>query len=289
MVKPGLMRAVRTLRALREHVCRPPWVRPGHFYSPTTSQEDIDRALSWNDNVAGVDLREAEQLDLFKQLAPRLSEAPQDRYQSGNNMYDVADAAFLHAMLCYLRPRRVIEVGSGHSTAMLLDTAERQSIDINVTCIEPYPDRLLKLLRPDDAVELVRNRVQDVSLTIYDTLKAGDILLIDSTHVAKAGSDVLWLFLRVLPRLSPGVVVHVHDVFWPFEYPETWLREGRDWNEAYLLQAFLCHNSGWDILLFSSWLWQTRRQLLPQGLQLSHPGAFWMQRKLRLLNAGRGS
>jgi predicted O-methyltransferase YrrM len=234
--------------------------------------------LSWRDEPPGVDLRSREQVDLTVKIAPMLSEAPRDRYRPHNNMFGSADAAVLHAMIRHLKPRRIVEVGSGYSTAMLLDTAERAGLEIEVTCIEPYPDRLLHLLMPHDKVSLISEPVQGVSLTTFTRLEANDILFIDSTHVVKAGSDVLWLFLHVLPRLRAGVAVHVHDIFWPFEYPDAWLREGRDWNETYLLNAFLCHNKSWDLLFFSSWLWKKHPQLLPADLREAAPGSLWMQR-----------
>jgi predicted O-methyltransferase YrrM len=193
-------------------------------------------------------------------------------------MYNTADGAVYHAMLRRLRPRRVLEVGSGYTTALLLDTAERHDLDVQVTCVEPYPDRLLSLLREGDEVELVRSGAQDVPVDAYTALEPGDLLFIDSSHVAKAGSDVLWLYLRVLPRLAPGVFVHVHDILWPMEYPEDWLRQGRDWNEAYLLNAFLCHNEEWDVVLFSSWLWALHPETIPAPLRGMRPGSFWMQR-----------
>jgi hypothetical protein len=98
-------------------------------------------------------------------------------------------------------------------------------------------------------------------VSAFSELEAGDFLFIDSTHVVKAESDVVWLFLHVLPHLKPGVIVHVHDILWPFEYPEEWLRERRDWTEGYLVHAFLAGNAEWEILLFSSWLWQCHPEL----------------------------
>jgi len=98
--------------------------------------------------------------------------------------------------------------------------------------------------------------------------------------VVKAGSDVVWLFLHVLPMLAAGVVVHVHDVFWPFEYPAQWLRQRRDWTEAYLVHAFLAGNAGWEILFFPSWLWQCQPELVPQPLAQERPGSIWL-RKVR--------
>ena len=160
-------------------------------------------------------------------------------------MFGHADAALYRAILSYLRPSRIIEVGSGFSTAVALDEADANPglAGLEITCVEPYPQRLLALLRSSDHVTLLRCPVQDVPLEAFDKLGAGDILFIDSSHVAKAGSDVTWLLLRVLPRLVPGVAVHLHDIFWPFTYRADWLEERRDWNEAYFLHAFLSGNA----------------------------------------------
>jgi predicted O-methyltransferase YrrM len=274
-----MLRAARIARGLWTVLRRPPWVAPGHFSSPLTGPADVERALSWSDDLPGLDLREREQLELARTLAPSFGDVPRGRYQPANPVFGAADAALHQAMLRHFRPRRVIEVGSGYSTAVLLDTAERHGLKVDLTCVEPYPERLLALLRPGDDVDLVRAPVQEVPLETYATLRAGDLLFIDSTHVVKAGSDVLWLYLHVLPRLAPGVLVQVHDVFWPFEYPREWLREGRDWNEDYFLHAFLCHNDAWELLLFGSWLWVHHPDLVPEALRSPGAGGLWMRRR----------
>lgn len=278
----ALRRAYQTVRAVGGAVTQPPFVPNGHFYSPVNGPADVARALTPIEDLPGVSLREAEQLELFGELTPLFEDAPHRRYRagagSGNSMYDSADALVYRAFLRRLRPRRVIEVGSGFSTAMLLDTADQQLPELSVTCVEPYPDRLNSLLLPEDRVELIAAPVQDVPVETFTVLEADDVLFIDSTHVAKAGSDVLWLFLHVLPRLAQGVVVHVHDIFWPFEYPAQWLKEGRSWNENYLVHAFLCHNEAWRIELFSSWLWHRHADVVPQELRGQEPGALWLRR-----------
>jgi predicted O-methyltransferase YrrM len=273
-----LRRAYHSMHALTDAVVRPPYVRSGHFYSPVSGEADVERALGWDDDTPGVQLRAEAQVELFGELKPLFEGVPQRRYRPANGMYDAADALVYQAFVRRLKPRRVIEVGAGYSTAKLLDTAERYVPELEVTCVEPYPDRLLGLLLPEDKVDLIAAPVQDVPMDTYSRLESGDVLFIDSTHVAKAGSDVLWLFLRVLPRLAKGVVVHIHDVFWPFEYPAEWLREGRAWNEDYLLHAFLCHNEAWRIELFSSWLWQRHPDLVPPELRGDHPGSIWLRR-----------
>jgi len=277
-VRP-LRRAYQSVNALSDAVVRPPFVRSGHFYSPVNGGPDVERALTWSEDLPGVDLRPQAQLELFRELAPLFDGVPDRRYRPANGMYDAADALVYQAFVRRLQPRRVIEVGAGFSTAKLLDTADKFAPELQVTCVEPYPDRLLGLLQPEDKIDLIAAPVQDVPVETFTRLESGDVLFIDSTHVAKAGSDVLWLFLRVLPRLAKGVVVHVHDVFWPFEYPEQWLREGRSWNEDYLLHAFLCHNDAWQVELFSSWLWKQHPDLVPEGLRSDNPGAIWLRRR----------
>jgi predicted O-methyltransferase YrrM len=212
------------------------------------------------------------ELHLSPPVGPRWSA------KESNNMYGRADSTIYAAILRRFKPHRVIEVGSGYSTAVLLDTAAADEFETEVTCIEPYPKRLESVLVPTDDVTIWCQPVQDVPLSYFNALRSGDILFIDSTHVAKAGSDVCWLFLRVLPLLAPGVLVHIHDIFWPFTYPETWLREGRDWNESYLLNALLVDTTRWEIVLFSSWLWQNRADLVPVNLRNEHPGSIWIRR-----------
>ena len=114
-------------------------------------------------------------------------------------------------MVRWLEPKRIIEVGSGFSTAKLLDTAELFLPSLELTCVEPNPERLRALIEPDDRVDIIAAPVQEVPLEKLTSLEDGDVLFIDSTHVAKAGSDVRWLYLHVLPRLASGVVVHIHD------------------------------------------------------------------------------
>ena len=270
-----LSRAARTVRAIRAAVSRPPYVAPGHFYSPLTSGEDISRALSWEREAPGVNLDEDAQLALAASLATTVGEPPPGPRWSGgpeNRMFGWADASVYRAVLGWLQPKRIIEAGSGYSTMIALDEG------YPVTCIEPHPDRLLSLAKPGDPMTLVRQSVQDVPLSLYEELEAGDILFIDSSHVAKAGSDVCWLVLHVLPRLPPGAVVHLHDIFWPFEYPAAWLREHRDWTEGYLLHAFLYGNTRWEILWFSSWIWRCHQEVVPEHLRAEDPGSIWLRK-----------
>jgi len=232
-------------------------------------------------------MAEDDQRKLAGELAGMWRDAPIGRrpgwrYHQNNDMFVLSDAAVLHSILRHVRPRRYIEVGSGFSSAMALDTADRYLPGLEFTFIEPYPERLLGLLRDADSerTTLIRSGVQDVSLEVYRQLSAIDVLFIDSTHVVKSGSDVNWLLFEVLPTLASGVVVHFHDFFWPFEYPELWLNEKRAWNELYMLRPYLSYNSAVRMMLFNSWLWQAEpelvRDVLPQAAG-ERPGSLWLQ------------
>lgn len=273
-----LRHIARIIRAVRADLVRPPWVSPGHYYSPISSAEDVDRALSWPAEVPGVELRADAQTTLMCELDLSLPAGPRWSAGESNNMYGRADATIYAAILRKYRPRQVIEVGSGYSTAVLLDSAAADEFVTKVTCIEPFPERLESVLVPADDVTLLSQPVQEVPVSYFKVLGTGDILFIDSTHVAKVGSDVCWLLLRVLPLLESGVIVHIHDIFWPFMYPEAWLREGRDWNEGYLLNALLVDSARWEIMLFSSWLWQHHADLVPVDLRNDQPGSIWIRR-----------
>lgn len=243
---------------------------PGHFYSPIPSIADLerDRARIFGRparELPGIELDAPGQLTLMQRFAEDFyrdmpfNETPLEglRYGFANTAYAHTDAIFLYCMIRYLRPNRIIEVGSGHSSCVTLDTNELFfENSIKCTFIEPYPKLLKSLLKPgdEDRINLIGTRVQDVDLAVFDALEANDILFIDSTHVSKTGSDVNYLFFEVLPRLNPGVHIHFHDIFYPFEYPESWAFQGRAWNETYLLRAFLQHNKDFCITLFANYL-----------------------------------
>ncbi|BDX34720.1 hypothetical protein TUM20985_52670 [Mycobacterium antarcticum] len=233
----------------------------------------------------GYELHVDEQLVMANRLGPKWSHFSKswDRYSPDNVWFGLGDGAVYYSMLTTLRPKRVVEVGSGFSSAIALDVRDSELPDMELTFIEPYPKRLLGLLKGRDpaATTIHRKAVQDVPVETFDILDEGDILFIDSTHVSKPGSDVNWLLFRILPRLKPGVIVHVHDIFYPFEYPETWLRERRSWNESYLLRSFLSYNSSFEILFFSSWVWQKHPEIVaryfPDAAHES-PGSLWLRR-----------
>ena len=272
----------------------------GHFYSPLPDLNEVARSdhLFRKDVDLGesIDLRPDSQLESLKGFASYYGDFPwKERCTTGyrfhlqQSWFCHGDALILYSMLRHLRPKRVIEVGSGFSSALMLDTSD-QFLDSSIlfTFIDPYPDRLLSVLREDDAplVTLHRLPVQEVPLECFKALEAKDILFIDSSHVSRIGSDLNFLLFEVLPVLKPGVVIHFHDIFWPFEYPREWVLTKRAWNESYALRAFLQFNSDFRVTFFNSFIEHAFRdevdELMPFFLNDSG-GSLWIERNQKTL------
>jgi predicted O-methyltransferase YrrM len=291
---------VRTLESELDTIRRsaedaPQMFPPGHYYSPVPSLADIsarqDSIFAVPNELPEIDLAEQEQLGFLRDIAPFAQDADLvehatqgHRYYLDNDFFSFGDGVVLQSILRSQRPRRLIEVGSGYSSALILDTNERYlNGALHCTFIEPDPERLHGLLNnaDRDRCEIVVSPLQDLDLTFIDELGPNDVLFIDSSHVSKAGSDVNLLIFDVLPRLQSGVFVHFHDIFYPFEYLKEWVREGRCWNEAYILRAYLQRNSGYRIRLWNSYLAECHRDetaaLLPRW-DRNTGGSLWLQR-----------
>jgi predicted O-methyltransferase YrrM len=242
----------------------------------------------------GLRIDEQAMLALWRSFQPYLETQPfpeektaGHRYWFNNPAFGHGDGTVLHCMMRRFQPRRMVEVGSGYSSACMLETAETfLADDASLTFIDPRPELLEGLLSaepPRRKVEILPIPVQQAPLDLFTALQANDLLFIDSTHVLKTGSDVAFELFEVLPRLNPGVLVHIHDIGWPFEYSRKWaVEENRSWNEAYGLRAFLTFNDAFDILFFNDYF---RRKQAP-ALQRIAPwvpansgGSIWLQRR----------
>jgi len=271
-----------------------PWVPPGHYYSPIVDPRVLAaRADSVFDRAAplpGIDLQLDAQTALLRRLAVHhadlpFGERPIDglRYGYDNTNFAYADAILRACMIREFRPRRIVEVGCGYSSCVTLDINERFfGGAIECSFVEPYPELLQSLIKPDDRIKLIAKPVQDVDPALFASLGPNDFLLIDSTHVSKAGSDVNHHFFKILPALAPGVIVFFHDVFHPFEYPPGWFfDENRSWNELYLLRAFLSYNRDYEILLLTDSIEHHHpglvAALMPRAAA-NLGGSFWMRR-----------
>jgi len=268
----------------------------GHYYSPIPSNEDVLAYIKSrkppNNELPGIKLNEERQHALLSEYVhfyPDIPfperKTPASRYYYDNSLFGYSDAIFLYGFLRKYKPKRIIEVGSGFSSAVMLDTIDSCfSQKPEITFIEPYPERLISLLREGDRkqVRLIDKKIQEVSPDIFSALKSGDFLFIDSSHVVKCGSDLQFLMFEIVPRLESGVVVHFHDVFYPFDYPSEWLMDGRYWNEDYFLRAFLSYNSEWSIRFFNSYVHFMFGDLIREKMPLcaKNPGgSLYIQRE----------
>jgi predicted O-methyltransferase YrrM len=262
------------MQAQLERLNQSDWVPSGDYYSPIPSQKDMraEEHIIWGDvprTLPSVDLNEPGQLALFDELKRYYHELPfRDKPQPGlrfyfeNDWFSYGDGTILYSMIRHLRPKRIIEIGSGYSSAVMLDTNDLFfQGTIACTFVEPNPERLLSLLRDGDQQhhQVIRKRIQDVELDRFRALEPGDILFVDSSHVSKVHSDVNWIFFQILPRLRPGVVIHFHDIFVGFEYPKEWVFQGRAWTEDYLLRAFLQYNRAFQVQFFNNYFGHSPR------------------------------
>lgn len=240
---------------------------PGHFYStiPDTKEICLNSKFVFDlsaMDIPGVDINENAQLELAQAFIDFYSELPfpdkkidDCRYYYDNQWFSYGDAISLYSIMRIFKPRRVVEVGSGYSSAAMLDIDE-QFFDnqIEFVFIEPHPARLNNLLQHKDRkrIRIFDKPVQKAPTDFFLSLCENDILFIDSSHVAKMYSDVNCLIHNVMPLLSKGVLIHFHDILWPFEYPKSWFNFGIAWNEAYIVRAFMQYNSLFEIVFFNS-------------------------------------
>lgn len=279
-------------------------LKRAEFYTPLVDVAEVerDRARVFDRarQVLGIDLNDAGQRALFDELVPLYSEVPFPdlkhsgmRYYYLNPSFPCPDAIMLYSIMRRFRPHRIVEFGCGFSSCVMLDTIERfLNGTVHCTFVDPYPALLRSLVRPGDLEyhTLVPRRAQDTPLSMIEGLKENDILFIDSTHVVKTGSDVSHLLFEAIPRLKPGVLVHFHDMFWPFEYPENWIFEQCfSWNELYAVRAFLHYNTEFEILFFTNWFQKQHEHLLRLNMPLclrGGGGSLWLRRRARSTAVG---
>jgi len=286
----------RRLRIIRDMLNKDifvPWVNIEHFYSPFPSKKVI-RNYAFEivpDQISSINLQTEEQINLLCDLERFYISLPFSevktnnlRYYYLNSYFSYSDAIFLFLMIRKLKPKKIIEVGSGYSSSVMLDTNELyQNHEIVFTFIEPYPNRLKTLLKKEDLkyVTIHEDIVQNIPLDTFRQLQDGDILFIDSSHTTKLNSDVNYIIHEILPVLSKGVYIHFHDIFYPFEYPKDWFEDGRAWNEQYILRAFLQYNHHFEIILFNSYLEKKIPDVLREKLPLTlkHRGqSIWIKK-----------
>lgn len=271
---------------------------PVHYYSPVPEVRGIDPDV-WQRRspLPGLQFQSDHYLSLLKEFSRRFGDeyaAFQDASTSPagfylyNNAFSSGDAEVLFCMVRSLRPRRIVEIGAGFSTlvtasALRRNYAEDSDYCCSYTVIEPFPERGLKAIREISKIAAVP--VQEVALHYFEDLSKDDILFIDSSHVAKIGSDVVFEYLDVFPRLKAGVHIHAHDIFIPADYPPRLVRKGKFfWNEQYLLHAFLAFNPEFEVMWPGHFMHlmhsEELRKVFPGYADAPiEPSSFWMRRR----------
>lgn len=263
------------------------------FNSPLPDVERLP-AWVWDDlrEPAGIDLRLPEAGALLTEaLRPYVAEfdpprtpRPGRRYYLENGMYESVDAETLYAILRHFKPARVIELGSGASSNVIAEAQaanEHEGSPLRHTIFDPFPFTASPLGPVE--TEVHRRRTEDIDPATFSELGAGDVLFVDTTHTVKTGGDVPRLILDVFPRLREGVLIHVHDIFIPYDYPREWVIDRRRaWAEQYLLQAFLAFNDSYEVLFPAHALTRRSpdlvRSVIPSFAAGAAPGAFWIRR-----------
>ncbi|GLQ86734.1 class I SAM-dependent methyltransferase [Dyella flagellata] len=272
----------------------------GHFYSPVVDPSEIsartDQIWPVHPAILGIDFNDASHQSILAREFPRFYpqyDYPEHLQESEtlssfftqNSQFSWLDSRLFFVLLRAWRPARILEVGSGFSTLLAADVKRRfLDGDLDLTCIEPYPRPFLHH-GFDGLTRLIEQKVQDVPMAEFLRLEAGDILFIDSSHVAKTGSDVNYLYFDVLPRLKPGVRIHVHDVFFPHDYPKEWvIDQNRSWNEQYVLRALLMYSNAFEVIFSSSYAYwrfpeQVRSALAYADGRYFDGGSIWFERR----------
>ncbi|MCI9083454.1 MAG: class I SAM-dependent methyltransferase [Lachnospiraceae bacterium] len=262
-----------------------------HYESPYCQYRELELFRQQNNlELLDLDLNTDVQLHFIPKLTAFANDylsAQQKgdlRYKINNGWFGVGDAILLHSMIREYQPQRIFEIGSGFSTCVMLDTKEYWSncSNVQITCIEPYPDRLFSNIKKDDNIDIKSLFVQKIDLSEFESLEENDILFIDSSHVTKTGGDIIYEYFNILPRLKSGVLIHIHDILYPFTYPERWILEGRAYNEAYVLRALLMNSSAYEIIYWNDMMSTNHiSQLMEHGLRkdVLEGSSLWLRKK----------
>lgn len=210
------------------------------------------------------------------------SNGDETQYFFNNTWFGSVDAEVLYSVLRRFQPANVVEVGSGFSTRLMRKAIKDGRLATKITSIDPQPNTSVSPYADD----YIGMPVEDLAAErLLDLLGPGDVLFIDSSHTATTGGDVPYLFLEILPRLRPGVLIHIHDIFLPFDYPAQWAFEGWGWNEQYLVHAFLAYNDAFEIIWPGQYMWERHRaeilQIVPNAPLTANPSSLWIKNVAR--------
>lgn len=273
---------------------------PGHFYSPIPDLSYIkkksDIIFDRSSKVTGIEFNIDKQYEILKSIGKNVYTnfnhfifKPDKLYNPDNIYYQYHDVVSLFSIIMTYKPKNIIEIGCGFSSAAMIDINQHY-LDNNLflTFIEPFPEnRLNNVLTKSNhkAFKLVEKYIQDVDIDEFKNLVQNDILFVDSSHVSKTGSDLNHIIFNILPELKSGVIIHFHDIHYPFEYPKEWVEKGYSWNESYILRAFLTNNKEYEIIYMNSFLNEVNSELYLSLLNTkieynyAEAGSIWIKKK----------
>ena len=274
---------------------------PVNFYSPIPDIADLDTRKVWSNKskMSGINFRTEEQLKLLQQLGnkyghecywpPTPTTNTEFEFFTENNSFSYGCAAILHSMIRNYQPKKIIEVGSGNSSKIIssaMQVNKNEGVTSEYSIIDPYPSSIT--MKYSGATHIFIEKVECVDESLFTSLESNDILFIDSGHTVRIGGDVNFLFLDIFPLLKPGVVIHIHDIPLPYEYPRIYYTNPNFrvfWTESYLLQAFLTFNPNFEVLLAMQYLTTNHWEEFCEAFSLFNPdihkslsGSFWMRR-----------
>jgi predicted O-methyltransferase YrrM len=260
-----------------------------HFYEPIPDTRTLKEQL-WlrQSQLVGIDINEQKQIEMINQFLRFKNEYdnfPKNRtskawqFYANNPHFGPVDAEVLYCIIRHFQPKKIIEIGCGYSTYLsaeaILKNEEESRFRADLIAVDPNPNRVMKSGFPGLS-RLITEKIEDVDLEEYKALKENDILFIDSSHVLKIGNDVYHEYLEILPRLNKGVIIHIHDIFYPCEYPKIWvLKMRRFWNEQYLVQAFLAFNNAFEVLWCGSYMHLKHHDKLAEAFSSYNRATVW--------------
>lgn len=265
-----------------------------HYYEPLFDDRLLSHPLHKDRDLPGIELNVPAQLALLnklsfagelKSLNLNQSNGAIDAFQMSNGTFESGDADFLYQLIRHIKPLKVVEVGSGNSTKIARLALKKNKSETGTgythICVEPYEQPWLEDL---EGIVVVRERIEDCKFNWTNELDAGDLLFIDSTHVVRPQGDVLKEYLEIFPQLKAGVYVHIHDIFTPKDYPQSWVVDDvRFWNEQYLLEALLTNTHRYEVVAALNFLKHKHYELLSQACPYisieREPGSFYFRVK----------
>ena len=259
-----------------------------HYYEPFYFAEQFDQKKRVVNHLQIDTRRQLELLGTINHAhemydVPHEGEGKDGAFYYKNSTFSYGDAELYYSVIRHYKPNMLIEIGSGFSTLVAKSAVERNLTQEEVKCkiysVEPYENDWLE----DVGIEVLREKVETMDVSYFETLKKNDILFIDSSHIIRPGGDVLTEIFTILPLLNEGVLIHFHDIFLPKYYPDSWVNdEFRLWNEQYLIEAFLSFNYAFEIVFALNWLMQeTPNELTAVFSNLSdnaNPSSLWVRK-----------